>query len=250
MAVITVSRQLGSHGARIARTLAKELGYVLVDKGVINRVIRQYGLTQLNTIYDKKPKFWDLFDENRVLTIQMMNETIAAVAARGDVVILGRGGFRVLNDMVDVVNVFVKAPDDVRASRIAKRDSISVEEAADVITEDDELRSRFTRLFYSADWADESLFDLVIDTGVDSDDAAVAEIVAAVKALPAVAADDRAAAHLEVDAVLSRTIDEELARRGAKVAAAPVAAEPSVEEPVAEAPAPVAPVVGDAPPAE
>ena len=35
MAVITVSRQLGSHGARIARTLAKELGYVLVDKGCL-----------------------------------------------------------------------------------------------------------------------------------------------------------------------------------------------------------------------
>ena len=56
MAVITVSRQLGSHGGRIARALAGELGYDLVDKGVVNRVIRQYGLTRLDAVYDHKPK--------------------------------------------------------------------------------------------------------------------------------------------------------------------------------------------------
>ncbi|HEX5335467.1 MAG TPA: cytidylate kinase-like family protein, partial [Propionicimonas sp.] len=130
MAVITVSRQLGSHGGRIARALAGELGYDLVDKGVVNRVIRQYGLTRLDAVYDRKLSVWELFNENSVTTIQMMNETIAAVAARGNVVILGRGGFRVLAGMADVLNVFVKAPQDVRAARIAKRDDITVEEAA------------------------------------------------------------------------------------------------------------------------
>ena len=216
MAVITISRQLGSRGASLARDLAKELAYMLVDKALINRVIRQYGFTQLNEIYDHKPKIWELFNDNSVLTIQMMNQTIAAFAARGNVVILGRGGFKVLEGMGDVVNVLVKAPENVRVERIAKREQISPEDAAVRIHEDDALRARFTRLFYSADWADDSQFDLVVDTSVDSDEAALAKIVAAVNALPALGDVDRAAANIDVDSVLSKTIDGVLERRAAK----------------------------------
>jgi len=214
MAVITVSRQLGSHGGRIARALAGELGYDLVDKGVVNRVIRQYGLTRLDQVYDHKPKVWELFNDNSVTTIEMMNQTIAAFAARGDAVIIGRGGFRVLAGMTDVLNVFVKAPDDVRAARIAKRDKISVEEAAKVIKDDDALRARFTRLFYGADWADETQFDLVIDTGVDSDDAARARIKEAVEVMPSRGV--RTAATIMVDEVLADTVAEALTHRASR----------------------------------
>ena len=214
MAVLTVSRQLGSHGGRIARSLAKELGYPLVDKAVINKIIRQYGLTRLDRIYDRKPRIWDLFNEDSADTIQMMNETIAAFAARGDVVILGRGGFRVLAGMADVLNVFVKAPDDVRAQRIAKRDSISDGEAGELIKADDELRSRFVRMFYSANWAEESAYDLVVDTGALSDAEASARISEALRALPR--GSGRRASDLEVDPVLAQTVGEVLARRAAK----------------------------------
>ena len=214
MAVITVSRQLGSHGARIARALAGELGYDLVDKGLVNRVIRQYGLTRLDAVYDHKPKVWELFNDDSVTTIEMMNQTIAAVAARGNVVIVGRGGFRVLAGMADVLNVFVKAPDDVRATRLAKRDNISLEDAARAIKDDDALRARFTRLFYSADWADESQFDLVVDTGTDSDDAAKAKIREAVGVLKATG--DRTAATTEMDEVLADAVAKALARQAAR----------------------------------
>lgn len=215
MAVITISRQLGSHGARIARALAKDLGYALVDKGTINRVIRQYGITRLDRIYDHKPKIWELFNEDSALTIQMMNETIAAFAAQGDVVILGRGGFRVLRGLSDVLNVFVTAPDAVRAKRIGKRDEIGVGEAAEIIRSDDELRSRFVSLFYGADWADESAFDLVVDTGELSDADAVARIAAEAAALPSYA-EGPSAAGLEVDVVLRETVEQELARLAGK----------------------------------
>lgn len=217
MAVITISRQLGSHGARIARALAKDLGYALVDKGTINRVIRQYGITRLDRIYDHKPKIWELFNEDSALTIQMMNETIAAFAAQGDVVILGRGGFRVLRGLSDVLNVFVTAPDAVRAKRIGKRDEVGVGEAAEIIRSDDELRSRFVSLFYGADWADESAFDLVVDTGELSDADAVARIAAEAAALPS-CAEGPSAAGLEVDVVLRETVEQELDRLAGKKA--------------------------------
>lgn len=208
MAVITISRQLGSHGARIARSLAKELGYTFADKNLIDRVIRQYGLTMLNSLYDKKPTIWDLFNENSAITIEMMNRTIAALAKHGDVVILGRGGFTVLHGMSDVLNVSVKAPQDVRAERIARRDGIANAAALAKVIADDETRARFVRLFYGRDLADESQFDLVVDTGTTSDADARAQIIAALTTMKP--AGDRSASRLEVDSVLSDTVNEAL----------------------------------------
>ncbi len=216
MAVITISRQVGTHGARIARALAQELGYEFADKSLINRVIRQYGLTRLNLIYDRKPKIRELFDQNSTVTIEMMNQTIAAIAARGNVVILGRGGYQVLSGMADVLNVFVKASDVARARRVGKRDGIDTDEAAELVKADDEIRARFVRLFYGSDWADESAYDLVVDTSDAPDAEAVAQVVEAVQAMPAAAEDARQAAHLKVDSVLAATVSKEMARRAPK----------------------------------
>ena len=78
MTAITISRQLGSHGGRVARRLAKELGWELVDKSTINEVISQYGLIRLNDIYgDQPPRLRELFNQNTMWTIQWMNKTIA-----------------------------------------------------------------------------------------------------------------------------------------------------------------------------
>lgn len=210
MAVITISRQLGSHGARIGRALAKELGYTFVDKNFIDRVIRQYGLTRLNLLYGKRPSIWELFNENSAITIEMMNNTIAALAKRGDVVILGRGGFSVLKGMTDVLNVVVKAPTDVRIERIARRDGIDADAAAAKIKADDDMRERYVRLFYGQDWANDAEYDLVVDTGSISDADAKAKIIAALSTMKAPAPGDRTAATLEIDPVLAKTVDESL----------------------------------------
>jgi cytidylate kinase len=118
--------------------------------------------------------------------------------------------------MADVLKVFVKASDRVRSERIAKRRGVDAAEAAELIKADDELHSRFVRLFYGADWTDESHFDLVIDTDTTSTPEAVAQIAAAATALPAATGDEHTAAALGVDAVLARTVAQVLARKAAK----------------------------------
>lgn len=207
MAVITISRQAGSRGARIARGLARELGWEFADKSTINRVIRQYGLVRLNDLYNELPTLGDLFSDNAALTIEMMNETIAAIAARGNVVILGRGAFAVLKDVADALNVFVEAPLEARVARIAKRDDIDLETAGERVKADDKLRRRFTRRYYGTNWAKPENYDLVVDTGEITDDEAIEQILAALHALPARAEGDTAEA-IAVHPVLASTLDE------------------------------------------
>ncbi|CAL8971301.1 Cytidylate kinase [Tessaracoccus sp. O5.2] len=213
MGAITVSRQLGSHGARIARGVAMKLGWPIADKSTINGVIKQYGLIHLDHLYgDKPPTFWDLFDHDSVLTIEWMNKTVQAIAAQGDAVILGRGGFAVLKDYADVLDVFIKAPDDVRAERISLRDDIQQSEAARKVAADDQARAKFTRLIYSRDWADEKNFDLVIDTGQVTDEAAMDQIIDAYRALMAGQPAGPRVADIRPDPVLADTVREQLAR--------------------------------------
>jgi cytidylate kinase len=206
VAVITVSRQLGSHGARIAKSLAKELGWTFADKTLIDRVVRQYGLVRLDEIYDKPPSIWDLFNQDSTETIALLNRTMIAIARRGDAVILGRGGFAVLDGCHDVLDVLVTAPVDVRVERIAARDGLSVADATAKVRDDDAMRAKFLRLFYGRDWAREADADLVIDTSTTSDAAARAQITAAVRALPSPPAGARTTADLEVDTVLANTV--------------------------------------------
>ena len=209
MAAITISRQLGSHGARIARALSRELGWEFADKATINRVIRQYGLVRLDELYsDEPPRLREYFDANSQVTIEMMNQTIAAIAARGNVVILGRGGFAVMQGFADVLNVFIGAPTEKRIERLARRDDLDKAEAADKVKADDKTRRRFTRMYYEADWAKPENFDLVVDTGSLSDADAVARIKAAVAELPAAGAEAKLTTHLVVDPVLAKTVAE------------------------------------------
>lgn len=180
MAAITVSRSLGSHGGRIARKVAKELGWAFADKATINQVISQYGLIRLDDVYgDEPPRLRELFDRNTIWTIEWMNKTIATIAATRDAVILGRGGFYVLSGYADVLNVHVSAPAELRAERIGKRDGISPAEAMPKIEKNDKAREVFVRRFYGAKWAHESSYDLTVDTGELSDDEAIARIIEA-----------------------------------------------------------------------
>lgn len=210
MAVVTISRRMGSNGGRVARAVAEELGYTFADRKLIDRVIRKYGLTRLEELHETRPSIWELFDQDNTLAIDMMDRTIAALARRGDVVILGRGGYAVLADMADVLNVSVTAPLDVRVERIMRRRGVDRLAAEGRIKADDDMRERFVRLFYGKEWIGDEKFDLLVDTGQLSDEEACQKIVSAVAAMKQPAAGARVASSFEVDSVLDEAIQEAL----------------------------------------
>lgn len=215
MAAITISRSLGSHGGRIARKLAKQLGWDFADKATINKVISQYGLIRLDDVYgDEPPRLRELFDRNTIWTIEWMNKTIATIAATRNAVILGRGGFFVLSGYSDVLNVHVSAPEELRAERIAKRDDITSAEALPKIEKNDKAREVFVRRFYGAKWADDGSYDLVVDTGELSDSDAIDRIVQE-QARHIGESTGPKSSDIPVDPLLLQTIDQVMGERTA-----------------------------------
>ena len=124
MAVITISRELGSSGSDIAQQVAKNLGYEFVDKRTADGIFRQYGLTKFDDLYNSVPSFLDLINADNLLLVSMANEILEAMAKRGNIVILGRAGFAVLADYADVLHVRLQAPFAERVQRVMVREGL------------------------------------------------------------------------------------------------------------------------------
>ena len=184
MTTITISREFGSGGAEIGRQVAERLKYDFVDKRIIEGIFRQYGLTKFNDLYTSAPGFWDLTSATNLLIVSMLNETMEALAQRGNVVILGRGGFASLHDYADVLNVRIQAPFAERVQRVMARGKLDDRaQAEEQVREDDKARQKFIQMFYNKQWDSESHFNLVIDTATVTTEMAINWIIEAAEGL-------------------------------------------------------------------
>ena len=212
MSVITISREFGSEGSYIAEKVAQALGYHLADKETLEDVLLQYGFIEFEKEYDVARSLWARLDTRNTEMIKMLNRVIRAVARHGNVVILGRGSFAVLNDFADVLNVRIQAPLSVRRARVMTQQKITEPERAEaIVKEADRVRAAFIESYYDVRWEAASAFDLVIDTGKVSPDLAVTWLTDTVKGMPArTAGDAHLTSAIEEDEVLAFTVSDVL----------------------------------------
>jgi cytidylate kinase len=120
------------------------------------------------------------------LYMQTMTGLIRELAARGEVVILGRGSQMILADMPRALHVLCVAPRQVRAHRLAEREDIGMDEATRRTAESDRARCAFYKKFWRVEVEDPKLYDLTIDTSRLSYEIATDLVCAAAKAKSAV----------------------------------------------------------------
>lgn len=182
MAIITISRLLGSNGAAIAEQVAREMSYKLVSKRTLEKILEQYGLKHLDSFYKSPSRLWSQLDHETRQLVSMLNKIMQGVAQRGDVVILGRGGYAALKNLAGAVHVRVQAPLPVRVKRIvAEEDSDDIRQTEKFVRENDKARAMFVNGFYNADFNTADHFHLVVDTNLIPIKTAVEWIVTAAK---------------------------------------------------------------------
>jgi cytidylate kinase len=195
MAAITISRQLGSGGATIARTIAEELGYHLLDRELVDLVAKETSSTpEKARLLDEHDYSWatsiamsvlQAFQARAPITQETYNFVSARVireaAQRESVVILGRAAQVVLGKVPGTFHVHVVAAPEVRVVRIAERDGVSHDEALRRIHESDRDRSRHVSSVGQRDWEDPLLYDLILNTDRLSPTAAAGVVVTAAR---------------------------------------------------------------------
>ena len=183
MSAITVSRQLGSLGREVARLVADRLGYRLVWREVINQAARQAGAPEVALATIDELGLLGLNPSHQACDayVQAVEHIMEALAAEGNIVIVGRAGQVILRDRPDVLHVQVIAPAEVRAGRIARQHGIALEAAQAQIEASDRHRRNYLKRFYHVRWDDPALYDLIVNTSRVTPEAA-AELIGA--ALP------------------------------------------------------------------
>ena len=166
MAVITVSRQLGSLGSDIANAVARQLGYRVAWKSLINQAARQARTPEMAL---------EMLDELGILGVKpsaraekayldAIRDLIEEFARADNVLIVGRGGQAVLHGWPNSLHIRIIAPLEVRVQRLVGRHAIPAEAALAQIRASDRRRKRFVQRAYHVDWGDPALYDLVINT--------------------------------------------------------------------------------------
>jgi len=84
MAIITLSREMGSPGKDIARTLEKELDLNYLDKESLDLMLTDYGITEAEVEkYDeKKPSFWTIFFSERNRYLHFLKTAVYSFARK------------------------------------------------------------------------------------------------------------------------------------------------------------------------
>jgi cytidylate kinase len=183
--VLTVSREYGSGGILVARRIAQDLGWKLLDSALIEAIVERSNVDpSVAKRYDEKIDPWlhrvsrqalwhgafegvaelsdiDVFDAQTmaILTRRVIQEAAEA----GGCVIVGRGGQCLLATRPDTFHIFIHAPHALRLKLLRERlgDRPDLEQAMEIT---DHERADYIRLHYDRDMYDRHLYDLMLNT--------------------------------------------------------------------------------------
>jgi len=183
MAVITVSRQLGSLGTKIAREAANRLNYAFVEKERIGRMLVDYGFpeSEVEKFDEKRAPLWDYLSIKRTQFLHLIRAVIFGFASKDNAVIVGRGGQVLLKDFPGTLHVRIIAPFEVRLRRLIERQKVEEKHAAEILRRSDSDSFGYIQSFFHVDWNDPTLYDLLINSAKVSMETAVQMIVDSVR---------------------------------------------------------------------
>ncbi len=211
MAIITISREMGTGGIPIAHRAAEELGFTLVDGEAIQAVAAKYGLTpeQLEKADEKPPAFVETVDSQLEVNLNQIELIILEYALKGNVIIYGRGGQDLLDGITSVLRVRIVAPFEERVERWAEREWLDPDLARITVRKCDQQRAGFIKYYFDRDWEDPLHYDLLINTSKLSEDMAVKLICDAIEDQNLVEAKDTSKKKLQ-DLIIHKKIEIQL----------------------------------------
>jgi cytidylate kinase len=203
MAVITISRELGSLGDQIADLLCDELGYCRVDKAVLTHIAEEAGVDveailekeramtakprlisdQMTSLYGRAPTAFGKESNIDDQTYdRVVREAMERFAREGNAIIVGRGGQMVLCDWPNALHVQLYAPSPIRVQRLMERLGITQLDAERRIKSSDEQKRQYIRhVHHNANWKDLKHYHLAINTGYISPEVSAQIIIQAAR---------------------------------------------------------------------
>ena len=194
--VVTIEREFGSGGAKIAKLLADKLGWKLWDQLLTSEIARHAQCDRseverreerMDPLYYRLLKSFlrgsfegslnvhrlKLLDADRIF--RLTERIVGEAADAGNCVIVGRGSCFFLANRTDVFHVFLYAPYEEKIRRLVESGTDRAEAARLVDTVDQE-RADFIKKYFDKVWPCRSLYNLMINSQI-GDEAVVQTIL-------------------------------------------------------------------------
>src|SRR5881396_1334857 len=185
--VITITRQYASGGSEVARLVAAELGWDVIDNEFVDEVARRAGLPPdavaqreerapgllerlARTLAAGSPEMFiatagvPRVEPDEAAIVQLTERVIAEAAAHGRIVLVGRGAQAVLAQRPDALHVYVVAAKPWRMKLAVERLGVNPAEVEKVVDETDRQRDQYVRTYYGRHRQDVVNYDLVVNT--------------------------------------------------------------------------------------
>ena len=166
--IITISREHGTNGKRIAQEVASKLNISFYDKEQIKEFASKYNIEDKSYSDDELYNYYSSLDVNKENIIKQAN-TIKKIADKSDCVIVGRAADYILKDYKKIIKIFLYAPIDYRVKNIMHNYNDSKEEALNNIKKSDKSRSSYYEVISNNKWKDIDNYDLCINCCVGND---------------------------------------------------------------------------------
>jgi cytidylate kinase len=206
MAVVTITRQYGAGGSRVAQLVAQALGWTVVDNEFVVEVARRAGLPAeevaarqervpslmerlVRTLASASPETYvppaanEAAEPAEERIVRLNERVIAEAAVHGRAVLVGHGAQFVLAraNPEDALHAYVVAPREARARTIMERLSLDEAAASRSLEATDADRDRYVDRWYGRRRQDPANYHLVLNTAWLGYDGAADLIVAAVR---------------------------------------------------------------------
>jgi cytidylate kinase len=168
MAIVTITRQAGSGGDDIGKSIAEKLGYVYVGKERTFQELEKRGKKWLDwgkNMDEHCPNLWEHYDPSFTGFVSLVEENIFHYAMKDKVILVGRGAHWLLRDVLHALRILIIAPLEARVKRVSDHEHVNLETAARLVEFSDHERSCYVHAVYRRNWTNPDDYDVVFDTG-------------------------------------------------------------------------------------
>lgn len=188
---LLISREKGAGGSAVGQMVGKRMDWQVFDGQLVDAIAeRAHVRRELIEILDEHDRTMiqdavaQLVDPEQLDTsgyMACLHETLLALGHHGHVVIVGRGAQFVLPGKFGL-RVRMIAPVEVRIGRIATERGIGMEAARIEVEQADRERTKLAHRHARKDVRDPSIYDVIMNTGDLTVEAATEVVIAALKA--------------------------------------------------------------------
>jgi cytidylate kinase len=167
--VLTLSRELGAGDSGFAPTLAAQLHLRVFDRELLEQEAVRLGVEEaaLKEVDEHPSGIFQRLRSGNLFQryLETLGQLMKDLAERGGVLLVGRGGSRLLRDHPRAFHVRLVAPIAVRIRRVMEHRWLREAPARQLIAGNDSQRRRFYEVYFGADWTNPLEYDITVNSG-------------------------------------------------------------------------------------